>query len=169
MENSQYSKLVKAMIRYDAGSPGRIQHFLKVHAFARTIGIQEGLDEDTLYILETAALLHDIGIRNSLVKYGSDAGPYQEAEGPGEAKAMLEETGGYTEAQMERILYLIAHHHTYTDIQGLDYRILVEADLLVNLYESQVKYKAILAANQNLFQTASGKEILEQMFRESTE
>ncbi len=164
MEDRQYTLLVKKMMAYDPSSPKRSQHLLKVHAFARTIGIEEGLDADTMYILETAALLHDIGIRNAIEKYGSEAGPYQEKEGPSEARAMLEEAGGYTEAQIERICYLIGHHHTYTDIQGMDYRILVEADFLVNLYENHSKYEAILAADERIFRTETGKWLLKQMF-----
>ena len=80
MENRQYAKLVMRMSEYDHGSPKRIQHLLKVHAFSRTIGILEGLDEGSLYILETAALVHDIGIRPALEKYGSEAGYLQEKE-----------------------------------------------------------------------------------------
>ena len=45
MDDKQYAKLTEKMIEYDKGSPKRIQHFLKVHAFARMIGIEEGLDE----------------------------------------------------------------------------------------------------------------------------
>ena len=35
--------LILKMISYDHGSPERIQHFLKVHEFARLIGIGENL------------------------------------------------------------------------------------------------------------------------------
>ena len=55
-------RLMAAMIRYDSGDAKRIQHFLKVHALARLIGTEEGLDSDEMVILETAALVHDIGI-----------------------------------------------------------------------------------------------------------
>jgi HD superfamily phosphodiesterase len=164
MENRQYAELVRRMAEHDEGSPKRIQHFLKVHAFARTIGILEGLDEETLYILETAALVHDIGIRPALEKYGSEAGPYQEKEGPQPARAMLEEVGGWSEEQIGRVMYLVGHHHTYKDISGIDYRILVEADFLVNLHESSVKYQAILAAEKNIFQTETGKRLLALQF-----
>ncbi|MBR3357942.1 MAG: HD domain-containing protein [Solobacterium sp.] len=166
MKDHQYTELVKAMTEWDKGSPKRIQHFLKVHAFAKTIGVQEGLDEETLYILETAALVHDIGIRPALEKYGSEAGPYQEAEGPAEAEKLLRRVGGYTEAQIERICRLVGHHHTYTGIDGMDYRILVEADFLVNLYESSVKYKGILAAEKNIFETETGRYFLHAMFED---
>ena len=73
--------------------------------------------------------------------------------------------GGYTDAEIERICWLVAHHHTYTNIEQIDHRILIEADFLVNLYESNVKYKAILAANAHVFATKTGKTILQEMFQ----
>ena len=62
--------LILKMISYDHGCPGRIQHFLKVHSFAKTIAVSEHLDEKTLFITEAAAIVHDIGIRLCLEKYG---------------------------------------------------------------------------------------------------
>lgn len=66
------------MISYDHGSPERIQHFLKVHSFAKTIAVSEYLDEKTLFITEAAAIVHDIGIRLCLEKYGDGNGKLQE-------------------------------------------------------------------------------------------
>lgn len=54
--------LCEAMIHYDRGDAKRIHHFLKVHAFAKQIGLEEGLDAETQFILEAAAYVHDIGI-----------------------------------------------------------------------------------------------------------
>ena len=66
--------LILKMISYDHGSPERIQHFLKVHSFAKTIAVLEHLDEKTLFITEAAAIVHDIGIRLCLEKYGDGNG-----------------------------------------------------------------------------------------------
>ena len=65
------NKVTTAMIDYYQGQPKRIQHFLKVHAYAKLIGEQEGLDKEILDILEVAALTHDIGIKISEEKYNS--------------------------------------------------------------------------------------------------
>lgn len=62
MELNKIQKLALAMINYDNGDPKRIQHTTKVHAYASLIGIGEGLDEDTQFILESAALVHDIAL-----------------------------------------------------------------------------------------------------------
>ena len=74
------NNLISEMIEYEKGNPRRVQHFLKVHAFAKIIAEQEGLDERTQDTLEIAAVLHDIGIKPSVKKYGSIAGNYQEIE-----------------------------------------------------------------------------------------
>lgn len=160
----KHAELIDAMIEYDRGDTARIQHFIKVHNLAATIGELEGLDENTLFILETAAILHDIGIRKSEEKYGSASGKYQEIEGSAEAEKLLLKTGGYSDEQIQRVKYLIAHHHTYNEINGIDYQILVEADFLVNLFELKEKYKAIMAVQKNIFRTTTGIKFLNNMF-----
>ena len=157
------SSLIDEMIAYDKGDPRRIQHFIKVHDFARTIGQLEGLDEQTLYILESAAVVHDIGIHVCEEKYGSCEGKLQEKEGPAIAKEMLERLG-YEQEVINRICYLVGHHHTYTNIDGADYQILVEADFLVNMYEDGVSPDAVRKAYEKIFQTESGKKICRNMF-----
>ena len=157
------SSLIDEMIAYDKGDPRRIQHFMKVHDFARTIGQLEGLDEQTLYILESAAVVHDIGIHVCEEKYGSCEGKLQEMEGPALAKEMLERLG-YEQEMINRICYLVGHHHTYTNIDGVDYQILVEADFLVNMYEDGVSPDAVRKAYQNIFQTENGRKICRNMF-----
>ena len=159
----QTARLLAAMADYDR-DPALIHHFTKVHGFASAIGVMEGLDEETQFILETAALVHDIGIRNAQRQYGRSDGKLQEAIGPGEAEALLRSLGGYTEEQIQRVTYLVGHHHTYTHVEGLDYQILIEADFLVNLYEFADRYRSILAAEERIFRTRSGKQLLERMF-----
>lgn len=155
--------LIREMIAYNAGDPRRIHHFLKVYGFAKAIGELEGLDPSTQHILEIAALTHDIGIRNSERKYGSAAGSHQEVEGPPEAEIMLKALG-VDPAIIERVCWLIAHHHTYTDISGMDYQILVEADFLVNALEEKLHREAIRSVERKLFRTAGGVLFLNQLY-----
>ena len=156
--------LALAMIDYNNGDPKRIQHTTKVHAYASMIGRIEGLDEETLFILESAALVHDIGIRASEQKYGHQNGKLQEQEGPAVAREMLTRIGGYSERQIERICWLVGHHHTYHVCEDLDYQILIEADFIVNLYEDHESPHAIRAVRKNIFRTGSGTKMLETMF-----
>lgn len=157
------NKLYLKMIEYDKGDPKRIQHFTKVSSYAKLIGESEGLDNDTLFILKTAALTHDIGIHVCEEKYGSCAGNLQEKEGPKIAEKMLNKLG-FTNEVIDRVKYLIGHHHTYTNIDGIDYQILVEADFIVNLYEDGTNKKAMENAYNNIFKTNTGKQILKDMF-----
>ncbi|NLJ31941.1 MAG: HD domain-containing protein [Clostridiales bacterium] len=152
-----------AMIAYYAGDARRINHFLKVYGFARAMGELEGLDESAREILEIAALTHDIGIRNSERKYGSAAGNYQQTEGPPEAKRLLSGLG-VDGAVTDRVCWLIAHHHTYTDIRGDDYQILVEADFLVNAYEDGLSEEAVKKVRDTIFKTESGKNMLDSIY-----
>ena len=152
-----------AMCAYNAGDARRVNHLMKVFAFAKTIGEREGLDAQTQEILEVAALTHDIGIRNSERKYGNCTGAHQQEEGPPEARALLIRLGA-TDALVERVCWLIAHHHTYTNIKGLDYQILVEADFLVNAYEDEMDKDAIRTVQEKLFCTQTGKELLKKLY-----
>ncbi len=156
----QHARLLSAMTAYDSGDAMRIQHFVKVHDFAATIGTLEKVDEDTLFILEAAAIVHDIGIHISEQKYGSSNGKYQEMEGPAEAQKLLLATGDYTPEQIERICWLVGHHHTYTNIEGIDYQILIEADFLVNIYEDHLSMDAARKVREKIFKTASGIQLL---------
>ena len=59
------SRVKEKMIEYYTGDARRIHHFLKVHSFAKLIGEMEGIAGKEMEILEVAALVHDIGIKNS--------------------------------------------------------------------------------------------------------
>lgn len=155
--------LIQEMIRYYAADPKRIQHFIKVYTFASLIAEGEHLDETTRFILETAAIVHDIGIKISEEKYGDSNGKHQEEEGPIIARPLLAKLS-YDPPVVDRVCYLIAHHHTYTGIEGLDYQILVEADFLVNFYEDGVSSHGIENACQKIFCTPTGILLCKNMY-----
>lgn len=157
-------EVLQAMITFDAGDAKRIQHFLKVYTYATLLGRQEGLHAEVQQTLELAAILHDIGIHAAEAKYRSAAGIYQEKEGPAPARKLLEEVSGIPNTMVERICYLIGHHHTYKDVDGADYQLLLEADFLVNAYEDALSPKAILAFRENVFRTASGTAMLNAVY-----
>ena len=94
---------------------------------------------------------------------GDCSGKLQEKEGPAIAARLLGELK-FEKQVSERVQYLIAHHHTYHNIDGLDYQILVEADFLVNLFEDNLSKEAALNAYQNIFKTETGKRICKEMF-----
>ncbi len=166
------SRLFMKMIEFDRSDPKRIQHFTKVASYARLIGQGEGLDEETAFTLEAAALVHDIGIHVAEDKYGRQNGKLQEAEGPAPARRLLEECG-FPGDVTDRVCYLVGHHHTYKDIDGIDYQILVEADFLVNIFEDgdtgadaadPGMKETALKVRENIFRTRTGTFILDNMF-----
>lgn len=159
----QLNQLFLAMIHFDRGDAKRIQHFTKVHSYAYLIGKSEQLDDDTLFILEAAAYVHDIGIHIAEEKYGYQNGKLQEKEGPAAAETLLQDLH-FSKAEIQRVKYLVGNHHTYTNIDGLDYQILVEADFIVNLYEDDMKKENILKVKRNIFKTRTGIQILNDMF-----
>ena len=66
---------------------------------------------------------------------------------------------GMTRKQIERVAYLVGHHHTYTDIDGVDYQILIEADYIVNACESGCSKQNISNFIDKIMKTASGKSV----------
>lgn len=163
-QETKLSLLMRAMIKYDGGDVPRIQHFVKVHDFARMIGVAEDVGSEQLFILEAAAILHDVGIHAAEAKYGNSHGKHQEELGPAEAKKVLADVGGFTEQQTERICWLIAHHHTYTNVTSQDHRILLEADFLVNSFEDNLSKEAIASFRENVFRSPSAIDILNMMW-----
>jgi hypothetical protein len=157
------NELILKMLQYEKGQPDRIQHFTKVYMYAKLIGEMEKLPEEEQFILETAAIVQDIGIKASEEKYGDDIGKHQEELGPDIARKMLSDLG-YEEKIVERVCYLVGHHHTYQDIDGLDYQILVEADFLVNLFENRSEKSSILETYDHIFKTKAGQSICKEMF-----
>lgn len=160
--NNKVGNVIYKVIEYFGDDVRRINHFLKVYGYAKMIGECENLDDSMQEILEVTAVLHDVGIKVAEQKYNSSAGHYQQLEGPPPpvAKKILDELG-YPDDFVERVMYLIAHHHTYTNIDGMDYQILVEADFLVNADEDRLSSDAIENFKEKIFKTTTGIAVLE--------
>jgi predicted metal-dependent HD superfamily phosphohydrolase len=162
-QNKILAEITSKMIEHESGKPEKAGHFLKVLGFAQTIGRLENTSEEELFILEIAALVHDIGINPALEKYGSSAGKYQEAEGPAVAEELLE-SFDIPDKIKNRVFFLVGHHHTYTGIDGIDWQILLEADFLVNMLEENMSREAIKSAYDKVFKTAAGKRFCEKLY-----
>lgn len=158
------ARLLAAMTTFDRGDPRRIQHFIKVHSLARTIALLEGVDPETRFVLEAAALVHDIAICPCEAALGRCDGKIQEEYGPGYARTLLEELQLDPQV-IQRVCWLVGHHHSYDHIQAIDHQILVEADFLVNLYEDGVGQQAVRTALDKVFRTQTGIRLCRDMFR----
>lgn len=157
------SELISEMIKYYSGDVKRINHFMKVYSFAKTIGEMEQLESAKQEVLELAAIVHDIGIKVSEQKYNSSSGKYQQIEGPDIAKDFLQKLG-FNEEVVSRVCYLVGHHHTYNMIDDVDFQIVVEADFLINIHEEMMNADAICKIRDNYFKTKTGISYLNMLY-----
>ncbi len=155
--------ITSKMIEYFSTDIKRINHALKVYGFASCIAREEMLTEKEILIVDLAAILHDIGIKEAEKKYNSCSGQYQEKEGPPIALEMLRDAG-LDENIIDRVCYLIGNHHSYQKIDGKDFQILVEADFLVNAYEDGMSRQSIESVRNRLFKTPTGITMIENMY-----
>lgn len=153
------------MIQYFGNDSKRINHSLKVLGFAKAIAAGENYCGKPLKTLEIAAILHDIGIHEAERIHNSNAGKFQELEGPRIAKSILEDLI-IDEKVIERVCYLVGHHHSYSMIGGLDFQILVEADFLVNISEDNLSVSAIRTIREKYFKTKTGIDIITKLYLE---
>ena len=154
---------IEKMTDFYKGNIHDIYHFLKVWAFAKNIGEAEGLDPKTQETLEMAAVVHDIACPLCREKYGNTSGKHQEEESaPLVAEFFKDVPAG--ELDVERITWLVTHHHTYTNVEGMDYQILLEADFLVNADEGGLARAAIENMRQSVFRTGAGVRLLDSIY-----
>ena len=163
MTDNLIRRAVEKMVDYYQGNKHDVAHFIKVYTYAKTIGELEQLDADTQQILELAAIVHDIACPLCRIKYGNTNGKNQEAESPALVEPFLAELS-VTQDKIERISWLVAHHHTYTNVDGIDYQILLEADYLVNADESEYSLKAVQTTYERVFKTESGRRLLRSIY-----
>lgn len=101
---------------------------------------------------------------NAQKKYRSTAGLYQEKEGPEPAKNLLIDEN-LSKDEIDRICYIIGHHHTFSKVQGTDFQILWEADILEALKKLIHKNSLdnIREAIYKNFKTKSGIKLAEKV------
>ena len=152
------SQIMEKMIAFSNGNLHDMNHFMCVWTYAKTIGELEGLDRKTQETLEIAAITHDIACPLCREKYGNANGKYQEIEGAPLVTEFLSDTGMTTE-QISRVAHLVGHHHTLTDIKGMDYQILIEADYIVNASENGYSKENVENFVEKIVKTQSGREL----------
>ncbi len=157
------SLIMEKMISFSEGNIHDIDHFIRVWSYAKTIGELESLDPETQYILEVAAIVHDIACPLCREKYGNTNGKYQEEEGARMVKEFLSGTG-MTDAQIARVAYLVGRHHTFHGIDGADCQILIEADYIANASENGYSERNIRNFMEKIMKTEGGKRIAKALF-----
>lgn len=154
---SKKDLLIFEMERYFGKDTRRINHAKKVLGYAEQLLEKEKADP---LVVIASALLHDIGILKAEEKYKSSAGNYQEVEGPPIARAIMEKLQFKKEA-VEEVCGIIAHHHSPGELDTVNFKVLYDADWLVNLKdEADLSDKERLSQTiDRVFLTKSGKEL----------
>ena len=156
-------ELIEKMIAFYHGNAHDVNHFLKVYTYAQTIAEGEDFEPHAKQILEWTAIVHDIACPLCREKYGSAIGKKQEEESPALLNTFFEGTD-VDKADFEKIVWLVAHHHTYTDVVLPEHRILLEADYLVNAGEGGYPTETIRKARENVFRAPTGKRLLDCLY-----
>ena len=124
-------KIIDEMKKVFEEIPFGVDHTLKVLQNAEEIMVGENITGEDQELISIVAILHDIGAVEAQKKYGSIDGAYQEKEGPAVARELLQKVG--YDKNVDRVCFIIGNHHTPSKIDGLDFQIQWEADLLENL------------------------------------
>ena len=111
--------------------PFGIEHTLKVWKNAEDIMNGEKMEEEEKELIRIIDIINNMRAIEAQKKYDPFVGVYQEKEGPAVAKEILKKVG-YNK-NIDRICFIIGNHHTPSKIDGLDFHIQWEADLLENL------------------------------------
>ena len=129
------ARLVGRIKAYLGDDSRRVRHALRVTEHAeRILSYEKSADRD---VVISAAILHDIGIHEAERKHGSSAGRHQEVEGPPIARRfMLEEC--LPTSLIEEVCQIIGHHHTPGVIDTINFRVVYDSDLIVNLGDREL-------------------------------
>jgi predicted metal-dependent HD superfamily phosphohydrolase len=139
--------------------PYGIYHTLKVLENARQIIKAEKTNWQSAVIVELSAVLHDIGAIEAQRKHGSMDGCFQERESPAVASVIMEKHE-YEQEIIDRVCFIVGNHRTPEKIDGTDFQILWEADLIENMQvmEDTIKDAGLLKRFiSDNFKTESGK------------
>ncbi len=121
-----------AMRKYFGTDSRRIKHAMDVTGHAEVIGKHQ--DDGDMMVIMATALLHDIGIREAELKFNSSSPKYQHSEGPPVARELLTELKAAPEL-IDEVCDIIAHHHTPRDEETINFKVISDADLIVNMME----------------------------------
>lgn len=154
-------KIIDDMIVYSKHNLHDISHFMAVYNYATLIANSENISAKDKETLQIASIIHDIACPLCRIKYGNTNGKYQEIEGEVLAKEFLEK---YDNIDKERIVYLVSHHHTFTNVFGIDYQILLEADAIENAIENFYDIQTLKKFKENVFKTKTGLKLLKEIF-----
>ena len=154
-QESLVDQLVQAMRKHFGKDERRITHALAVLDYAEQIMRREGANPK---VVLAAAVLHDVGITEGERLHGSSAGRWQEKYGPDIADRIMKDLG-MDEETRDHVRRIIANHHSARDIDTTEFRVIWDADWMVNIPDeypdkTPQQYAALI---DKVFKTPSGK------------
>ncbi|MFW6288045.1 MAG: HD domain-containing protein [bacterium] len=164
-------EIIRKMKDYFSGDNERISHALQVTDYADQLIELNKKNKPTEVInaevIIYSAILHDIGIKNSEEKYNSAAPKYQEIEGPPVARKILS-SFPIDESIVNEICDIIGNHHSPGNINSHNFKLLYDADWLVNLPAEQDLSKMSKEEIENtinkLYLSQTGKDKAKALF-----
>jgi hypothetical protein len=151
------------MKRYFGKDFKRIGHASRVARYAEQLVKKERGDMAVVLI---ASYLHDIGIKEAERQYGSNEARYQEQEGPPVARDILSRLGAAPEL-INEVCDIIGHHHHPRNEETTNFKILYDADLIVNLEEthkdSPIQPEKLSGIIAKSFLTGSGGKLAQKI------
>ena len=149
-------RLIEEMKRVFGDDQKRISHALAVLERAQGLLREEKADPR---VVLAAAVLHDIGIQEAERKHGSSAGVHQQQEGPPIAEPIMKKLGLDFDT-IDHVCRIIADHHTAKEMDTPEFRILWDADWLVNLPDELpgLDRDALEGRIDKIFKTKAGRE-----------
>ncbi|MCI5150074.1 MAG: HDIG domain-containing protein [Candidatus Electrothrix sp. MAN1_4] len=151
-------RIALALRKYFGEDTRRIRHAEAVAEQAEAIA--KGEEGGDMMVIMAAAYLHDIGIREAERKFNSSSARYQHSEGPPVAREILTQLKAKPEL-IDEVCDIIGHHHAPRAEETMNFKVLYDADLIVNKLEqyqenppTQEQFDRVLA----IFLTKAGAE-----------
>jgi putative nucleotidyltransferase with HDIG domain len=158
-DNLFKDRVAVEMKRYFGRDFKRINHAMMVARYAEKM-----LKEETVNpaVVLTAAYLHDIGIKEAGQKYPLDEARYHESEGTSVARQILTRLNARQEL-IDEVCDIIERHHHPRPEETQSFKILYDADLIVNIEENQkdkpMEREKIVSLIERAFLTDAGKRL----------
>lgn len=162
MDDILKNKIIKKMMEVFEYNNIHINHTYRVLDYAQDISAIEKGNPD---IVVPSAILHDIGIPACEKKYKSFEGQLQEIEGPPIAKNILEGLI-IKEEIIKEVCGIVGSHHSPGEIETINFKIMWDADWLVNLpdvYDIKDRKKLAEIINKT-FMTETGLKKAKEFF-----
>jgi len=142
----------------------RIAHAANVARYVEKIVREE---KGNPAVVLCAAFLHDIGIREAEKKDNIAAARDHEKEGPPLAREILTRLGA-KETLIEEVCDIIGHHHRPRDRETVNFGIVYDADLIVNLEEryrdGKIDRKSVESFVEKRMLTETGRRLARETF-----